>query len=828
MSVPVQNQVERPLGNDDLTYKVTSLKYNEKFSIGEIIKIRITNITEDNKEIEGNYYLSNNSIYCELPYLCIRIVAKKVGCVAEVELECIASYVYPNQSSSNVRYVLKVEFLKNISLDRTRLLDTCSKERQIEGNMLYGKGYYAKAIKYYRNALGILGVYENCYPEKDINHYDIIFKCLNNLSACYMQLEDYKNALDILSKVKNLDENNIKMLWRTGRACLKLSQLEQAREALLKARELDPDSSVIRRDLKEACRKLADRQQQTNQQQLDQDFRLDSVASSSAVQSDGQSGMSLDETEPSSPNINVRISRSSAFSEDRDEETDHAQQVQYEAQEATLTDQSEELIVTVVQNTRDSSTSSSRNSSSQLQSEAELEGDASEVPEDVQTTPQYSAPTGDTRDTESSSNEATYEISESTQVSVVMVESNLEPAEDSQQAESQQTSDLISDAINRQITVEQNDDENAGYLIMEDEDPQAQEPTAISENEGEDSDIHVEADQREDQEKEDNSASSSASEPASKKYPDDFEEPSSTPITNTIDDSNSTTTVTKTQTTVGPSGQTTTTTTKTSTLSEADNMNSNTTSTTETVFTSVTTTSTSQGGQGTLTFGDPLAMNVDISKFGFPSDISQISQRINSAIRENEPEVDAEPQHQPTTPVKPTITPANTAATLIMDDQADDKDSDAQVDEQPDQKQESEPGSDQEIEPEEEPQIDTTQEKQQEILTSTIAQAPVLQMVEDSAKPTDLSVDFDESAQLEAPSEKGNKLDATVPTSQGDVTKIEKASTPITIKDKHIETVDAPTKGTSTSKETSGLNLPVIVIGLGALVGLGIFVAKQK
>lgn len=72
-----------------------------------------------------------------------------------------------------------------------------------------------------------------------------------------MQLDDYENALQILYKVKILDENNIKMLWRTGRACLKLHRLEEARASLLRARELDPESSVIRRDLREVCKKLS-------------------------------------------------------------------------------------------------------------------------------------------------------------------------------------------------------------------------------------------------------------------------------------------------------------------------------------------------------------------------------------------------------------------------------------------------------------------------------------------------------------------------------------------------------------------------------------------
>lgn len=254
MSPPILNRWETV--SNDLKYMVTHVDFGERFEINDIVKMKIFNITEE-RTLEGNYYLSPNIEYCEVPYSAVRLIAQNVKYGCKFNIECSSKYIHNNNFNDNTTYNLEVEILRNLTDQRHGLLDTYAKERQIEGNMQYGKSYYKKAIKHYRNALGILGLHDNDNPEINTPSFDIIFKCLNNLSACYMQLDDYENALQILYKVKILDENNIKMLWRTGRACLKLHRLEEARASLLRARELDPESSVIRRDLREVCKKLS-------------------------------------------------------------------------------------------------------------------------------------------------------------------------------------------------------------------------------------------------------------------------------------------------------------------------------------------------------------------------------------------------------------------------------------------------------------------------------------------------------------------------------------------------------------------------------------------
>jgi len=740
--------LERPLGNDDLTYTITSAHRKETFNIGDIIKIRITNITEDNKISEGHYYLASNSLYCELPYLCIRILAKKILCVSTAEVECIESYVYPSRTDSNRRYTLKVEFLQNVTADRTRLLDSFSKERQIEGNMLYGKGFYAKAIKYYRNALGILGVHEDDEPTPEScgRHFDIVFKCLNNLSACYMQLEDYRNALDVLTKVKHLQVDNIKMLWRTGRACLKLGLLEEAKDALLQARESDPDSSVIKRDLKEACRKLEERQKLTGQfvqnvqdsraHQLPRDYLL-SQTSQSQSEAASMSGMSLD----------GGVSGN------------------------------EQVVISVA--SRDQSINSETFSSSQRESEAsepeepeaeetEETEEADEEPEEEEAEQQAVTPrNAGSENGEDSSNEASYEVSESTQVSVV--------------------------------GIEQNSEERAGYLIMDEEPSQSQQQVvdvpagpvlqlADDEDQDEDSDAmasssssaassdHEEESDKDDQDDQDGKV---------EEYPDDFEpEPQNTTTTEISETPAGTTTITKTTTT------------------------SNDGYTSSSVFTSTTTTT---SYSSTVNSGDVSSIgNIDLSNFG-SLDISKFGQigSINEVVlpSQKEPAPEPEPIIQTTGPV------------LVMDQNQEDPEP------EPVAPKAADDGPVLVMDREEEPQP----EPEPQVVADT---RPVLQMVEDSQKPqeqsqkTRLISEIDQNWEVVGKQEiaeaRNEKTKAQGDAIAEEAAEESKAQVPTKMEPRNFEA-----KGEVPSQE-AGLNLPLIIVGLGALVGLGLFVMRKK
>ena len=104
-TIPTLNSPITPLTDEqNFTYKVTNFNINSrKFTTGDLIKLKITNITEDNIITEGNYYFSKNPNYCELPHSnAVRIVLEQVPfSEAEIFIECDADFVYETHAGTN-------------------------------------------------------------------------------------------------------------------------------------------------------------------------------------------------------------------------------------------------------------------------------------------------------------------------------------------------------------------------------------------------------------------------------------------------------------------------------------------------------------------------------------------------------------------------------------------------------------------------------------------------------------------------------------------------------------------------------------------------------
>ncbi|KAH9604553.1 hypothetical protein KSS87_015929 [Heliosperma pusillum] len=74
--------------------------------------------------------------------------------------------------------------------------------------------------------------------------------CHLNMAACFIKLKQYDNAIMQCSTVLAEEENNVKALYRRGKAKAELGQIDPAREDLLKARKYAPDDKAIVKELR--------------------------------------------------------------------------------------------------------------------------------------------------------------------------------------------------------------------------------------------------------------------------------------------------------------------------------------------------------------------------------------------------------------------------------------------------------------------------------------------------------------------------------------------------------------------------------------------------
>lgn len=62
--------------------------------------------------------------------------------------------------------------------------------------------------------------------EEEVREYRV--KCLNNLAAAQLKLEQYEEALSTSRDVLTLEQNNVKALFRTGKVRMDFAGLTQA------------------------------------------------------------------------------------------------------------------------------------------------------------------------------------------------------------------------------------------------------------------------------------------------------------------------------------------------------------------------------------------------------------------------------------------------------------------------------------------------------------------------------------------------------------------------------------------------------------------------
>ncbi|XP_038971751.1 peptidyl-prolyl cis-trans isomerase FKBP42-like isoform X3 [Phoenix dactylifera] len=73
--------------------------------------------------------------------------------------------------------------------------------------------------------------------------------CHLNMAACLIKLNQYEEAIGQCSIVLSEDENNVKALYRRGKARAQLGQTDAAREDFQKARKFAPEDKAIVREL---------------------------------------------------------------------------------------------------------------------------------------------------------------------------------------------------------------------------------------------------------------------------------------------------------------------------------------------------------------------------------------------------------------------------------------------------------------------------------------------------------------------------------------------------------------------------------------------------
>ncbi|KAJ3696471.1 hypothetical protein LUZ61_000176 [Rhynchospora tenuis] len=124
--------------------------------------------------------------------------------------------------------------------------------RKKEGNALFSEEKLQEAMQQYEMAIAYMGddfMFQLFGKYRDMA-LAVKNPCHLNMAQCLIKLKRYDEAIAQCTIVLSEDENNVKALFRRGKARAALGQTDSARNDLQKARKLAPEDKAVVRELK--------------------------------------------------------------------------------------------------------------------------------------------------------------------------------------------------------------------------------------------------------------------------------------------------------------------------------------------------------------------------------------------------------------------------------------------------------------------------------------------------------------------------------------------------------------------------------------------------
>ncbi|CAK7347404.1 unnamed protein product [Dovyalis caffra] len=115
-----------------------------------------------------------------------------------------------------------------------------------EGNLLFKSGKYQRAGKKYDKAASYVGEDESFEDDEQKLVAALRVTCWLNGAACSLKLNDFQGAINLCSKVLDIEFHNIKALYRRAQAFIKTADLVSAEMDIKKALDVDPQNREVK------------------------------------------------------------------------------------------------------------------------------------------------------------------------------------------------------------------------------------------------------------------------------------------------------------------------------------------------------------------------------------------------------------------------------------------------------------------------------------------------------------------------------------------------------------------------------------------------------
>ena len=230
---------------------------------GQIVTLRTAGRMEDGTGVDWNHGMEFIQGDMEvIPALDLTVALMEVGEVCKVVTDSKYAYgQYGKQDSNppippnaNLTYELELLAVRDgpniYSMKDDERVSLGDKKREL-GNDLFTRKDYSGAINCYQQALKFLG---NSESQEVL---EVKIKCWNNLAAAQLKIKAYQAAHNSCMEVLQVDEDNVKALFRRGKVLVAQGELAEALVFLKKASQLEPANKTIRSELQQIRRQRA-------------------------------------------------------------------------------------------------------------------------------------------------------------------------------------------------------------------------------------------------------------------------------------------------------------------------------------------------------------------------------------------------------------------------------------------------------------------------------------------------------------------------------------------------------------------------------------------
>lgn len=128
-----------------------------------------------------------------------------------------------------------------------------------KGSEMFQSGNAQFAFKMYSRALKMLvcmGDPKTIPTDMFTNYKSLKIQCYLNMSACQAKMDNHQAVIRNCSEALLLDPKNVKGLYRRGYAYAQVSQLDEAKDDLSQAVQLDPSNRAIAKELEKVNQKI--------------------------------------------------------------------------------------------------------------------------------------------------------------------------------------------------------------------------------------------------------------------------------------------------------------------------------------------------------------------------------------------------------------------------------------------------------------------------------------------------------------------------------------------------------------------------------------------